>query len=61
MAGGNEFEDEKCMYGNVSFQDTKKLGSNVSFCGCKEWEWLHCRNFPLSNFCIGNFKDQHSI
>ena len=20
--GGNEFEDEKCMYGNVSFRDT---------------------------------------
>ena len=23
LAGSNEFEDEKCMYGNVSFRDTK--------------------------------------
>ena len=25
LAGSNEFEDEKCMYGNVSFRDTKNL------------------------------------
>ena len=25
LAGGNEFKDEKCMYGNVRFQDTKCL------------------------------------
>ena len=30
LAGSNEFEDEKCMFGNVSFRDTKCFTRNSS-------------------------------
>ena len=40
LAGGNEFEDEKCMYGNVSFQDTNIYYLHIYL--------IYVNSFPVS-------------